>query len=251
LGKASVKTLKLALSFLTTIPFPTIGLVSDEEMSRTVAFFPLVGLIVGGVNLVVYLLGLSFWSPAVAAWLWLITNALITGGLHLDGWIDTFDALGSRKSRSEMLVIMKDSRIGAMGGIAAVLLIGLKWSLLVESSAVPVLVFLAPIIGRSAVLIATQTFVYIREKGLGHAFTQPLNLNLWIFALSIVFIPLFILTDITGLLAALTAVILSILWAWILSRKFGGLTGDNYGALNEIAEVLFLLFTLAKFGRLL
>jgi len=117
-----MKTLKLALSFLTTIPFPSIGLVSDEEMSRTVAFFPLVGLIVGGVNLVVYLLGLKFWSPAVAAWLWLITNAIITGGLHLDGWIDTFDALGSRKSRSEMLVIMKDSRIGAMGGIAAVLL---------------------------------------------------------------------------------------------------------------------------------
>jgi len=249
LGKAIMKTLKLALSFLTIIPFPSIGLVSDEEMSRIVVLFPLVGLIVGVANFVLYLIGLSFWSPSVAAWLWLISNALITGGLHLDGWIDTFDALGSRKSRNEMLVIMRDSRIGAMGGIAAILLLGLKWSLLVESSAAPTLTLIAPIVGRSAVLIATQTFIYIREKGLGHAFTQPLKLKPWIFAMSTLLIPIIVLVDITVLLTALIAVALSILWAWMLSRKFGGLTGDNYGAVNEIAEVLFLFLVFARFLR--
>ena len=242
----TMKTLKLALSFLTTLPFTSIGLVSEEEMSHVTAFFPLVGLIVGGVNFVLYLWGLNFWSPAVGAWLWLITNALITGGLHLDGWIDTFDALGSRKGRSEMLAIMKDSRIGAMGGIAAVLLLGFKWSLLVEAGAVLALVFLAPMVGRSAVLTATQIFVYAREKGLGNAFAGRLNLFLGIFALSIVFTPLFLLAGIAGVLAAVLAIFLSILWGWVLSRKFGGLTGDNYGAINEIAEVLFLFLALAR-----
>lgn len=240
-----MKTLGLALSFLTTIPFPSIGLVSDEEMSRTAAFFPLVGLIVGGINTTVYLLGLRFWSPAVAAWLWLIANALITGGLHLDGWMDTFDALGSRKGRSEMLAIMRDSRIGAVGGMAAVLLFGFKWSLLAESSVVPSLVFLAPIVGRSAVLIATQTFSYIREKGLGHSFTGPLHPALWLFALTVVVTPLHLLTGVMGLLAAAAASALALLWARVLSHKFGGLTGDSYGALNEATEVMFLFLALA------
>lgn len=240
-----MKTLGLALSFLTTIPFPSIGLVSDEEMSRTIAFFPLVGLIVGVVNTALYLLGLRFWSPAVAAWLWLIANALITGGLHLDGWMDTFDALGSRKSRSEMLAIMKDSRIGAMGGMAAVLLLGFKWSLLAEARVAPALVFLAPIVGRSCVLIATQTYQYIREKGLGHSFTQPLHPLLWLFALSVVLTPLYLLSGVMGNLAAFGAVALAQLWARVLSHKFGGLTGDNYGALNEVTEVLFMFLALA------
>jgi adenosylcobinamide-GDP ribazoletransferase len=242
-----MKTLKLTLSFLTALPFPSIGLVSDKEMSRTIAFFPLVGLIVGGVNFALYLFGLKFWSPAVAAWLWLISNALITGGLHLDGWIDTFDALGSRKSRSEMLAIMKDSRIGAMGGIAAVLLLGFKWSLLTESNTVMALLVLAPVVGRSAVLIATRIFKYIREQGLGHVFTQPLPLVFWLLALATISVIFFLLAGLRELVAAAFAVILSMLWARFLSGKFGGLTGDNYGAINELAEILFLFLAASGF----
>jgi len=237
----------LALSFLTTIPFFAVGNVSDEEMGRSIAYFPLAGLVVGGFNAVMYFLGLYFWSHAVAAWFWLIANALITGGLHLDGWMDTFDALGSRKGRAEMLTIMKDSRIGAMGGMAAVLLLGFKWSLLVESGVAPALVLLAPMVGRSAVLIATQVFTYIREGGLGHTFTQPLPPARWFLVLASVLLPLALLGPAHGLIAALGAAALAMLWARSLSHKFGGLTGDNYGALNELAEVLFLLLALARF----
>ena len=236
-----MKTLSLALSFLTTIPFPSIGLVSDEEMSRTIAYFPLVGLIVGVVNFAVYLIGLRLWSPSIAAWLWLIANALITGGLHLDGWMDTFDALGSRKSRSEMLVIMKDSRIGAMGGMAAILLFGLKWSLLASASTLPVIVLFAPVVGRSAVLISTQVYSYIREKGLGDAFTRPLDKGYWVFATTVLLLPLLLIMGYVGWMAAAVAIAGALAWARALSLKFGGLTGDNYGALNEAAEVGFLL----------
>lgn len=243
-----MKTLVLALSFLTTIPLFPVGYVSDEEMGQSSAFFPLVGFVVGGINATMYFLGLYFWSPAVAAWLWLIANALITGGLHLDGWMDTFDALGSRKSQSEMLAIMKDSRIGAMGGMAVVLLLGFKWSLLVAAGATPALVLLAPVVGRSAVLIATQVFTYIRAGGLGHTFTQPLPPARWLFVLVSILLPLSVLGSMQGLLAALLAVSLAMLWARSLCHKFWGLTGDTYGAINEATEVLFLFFALARFA---
>jgi len=243
-----MKHMGLALSFLTTIPFFAVDYVPDEEMGRSLAYFPLVGLVVGGFNASMYFLGLYFWSPAVAAWLWLIANALITGGLHLDGWMDTFDALGSRKGRAEMLTIMKDSRIGAMGGMAAVLLLGFKWSLLVESGAAPALVLLAPVVGRSVALITTQGFTHIREGGLGRTFTQPLPLARWLFVLASVLLPFALLGPAHFLVAAIGAAALAMLWAGSLCHKFGGLSGDNYGALNELAEVLFLLLAIVRFS---
>lgn len=97
-------------------------------------------------------------------------------------------------------------------------------------------------------LIATQIYVYAGEKGLGHAFTRPLHPGLWFFALSTILTPMFLLLDVTGFLSAILAVILSLLWARFLSCKFGGLTGDNYGALNEVTEVLFFLFALSRFA---
>ena len=245
---SAMAVLQLALSFLTTIPFPRLGAVSDEKMSRTVAFFPFVGLVVGFFNVLCYLLGLSLFTTSVAAWLSLIANAVITGGLHLDGWMDTFDALGSRKPRSEMLAVMKDSRIGAMGALAVVLLLGLKFSLLTELHARPALILLAPAVGRSAILFATQTYSYVREQGLGKSFTQSLARTSWIFALATLVAPLLMLTGALGAVAATVALLLAMLWARLLARTFGGLTGDTYGALNELAEALFLLTAVGMLG---
>jgi len=242
--KTYLRAFLLALSFLTTLPVPSPGLVSDDEMSSSLVFFPLTGLIIGFISFLFYYIGILLWNPQIAAWLWLISNALITGGLHLDGWIDTFDALGSHKSRSEMLTIMKDSRIGAMGGISAILLFGLKWSLLSNLSYNSVALLVVPLMGRVAIVLSTQTFTYIKEKGLGHSFTKPLQLSSWLFVLFSVLVPIALFTGSIGLVSAGISLLMSVLWATFLSHKFGGLTGDNYGSLNEIAEMIFLLFVL-------
>ncbi|MBT9135607.1 MAG: Adenosylcobinamide-GDP ribazoletransferase [Firmicutes bacterium] len=241
-----MKTLALALSFLTTIPMPHVGMASDEEMNATLGFFPLVGLLVGLVNAGLFLVGVRLWSPQIAAWLWLISNAIITGALHLDGWMDTFDALGSRKSRSEMLEIMKDSRIGAVGTTAALLLLGLKWSLLIVSVSTIAALVIAPAVGKVGVVLATQAFPYGREKGLGQALTKPMQLSGWFFALGVAVVTTIAFLRMPGLIALAVSLMVGLAWAHTLSRKFGGLTGDSYGAVNELVELVFLLVFLAR-----
>lgn len=241
-----MKTLGLALSFLTTIPMPHVGIATDEEMNATLGLFPLVGLLVGLANAGIFLVALRLWSPQIAAWLWLISNALITGALHLDGWMDTFDALGSRKSRSEMLAIMKDSRIGAIGATAALLLLGLKWSLLSASATTLATIVIAPAIGRLGVVLATQAFPYGREKGLGQALTTPMQVSGWFFALGVAIVTTIAFLKLSGLVALAISLMVGLAWARALSRKFGGLTGDSYGAVNELVELLFMLVLLAR-----
>lgn len=241
-----MKTLSLALSFLTTIPMPHVGMASDEEMNATLGSFPLVGLLVGLVNAGIFLVGLKLWSPQIAAWLWLISNALVTGALHLDGWMDTFDALGSRKSRSEMLAIMRDSRIGAIGATAALLLVGLKWSLLSVSGSTIAVLVVAPAIGRLGVVLATQTFPYGQEKGLGQALTTPIRASGWFFAFGVALVATIVFLRLSGLIALAVSLMVGLAWARALSRRFGGLTGDSYGAVNELVELVFLLVLLAR-----
>lgn len=251
MGKSLILRFSLALSFLTVIPVNSTGVVLDEEMSKSVALFPIVGLLIGALNVGVYLIGLNLWGNSIAAWFWLIANALITGCLHLDGWMDTFDALGSRKGRDDMLAIMRDSRIGAMGGVAAILLIGLKWSLLTQMGNRIFILLLAPLVGRATVLLATQVFTYARTKGLGHTFSQPLALGSRLMTSVVVLVALFALGGASGVLAGVLALGLSLAWAVLLTKKFGGLTGDNYGALNEAAELIFLMIMLSPLGVLL
>lgn len=238
-----MKTLWLALSFLTALPVPT-ALATDEEMGRTVALFPLVGLLIGLVNTAVFVAATKLWSPQVAAWLLLAANALLTGGLHLDGWVDTFDALGSRKSRNEMLAIMKDSRIGAIGAMALVLLIGLKCSVLTLCAEHLRILVMMPLVGRIAMAVATQLFPYGRERGLGKALTAPLRLSGWLCIIVLGLLPLALLLGLGGIVALVASLALAMLWAVYLTKRFGGLTGDCFGALNELVELSFLLTAL-------
>ncbi|MDU5948969.1 MAG: adenosylcobinamide-GDP ribazoletransferase, partial [Paenibacillus macerans] len=119
-----------AFQFLTRFPVRAELDFTPELLRRSVRYYPLVGAAVG----------LSVWAAAVlSAWLLpplpaavlaLIVWVWVTGGLHLDGWMDTADGLLSYRPREKMLEIMKDSRVGAMGVLACVLLLMLKASLL-------------------------------------------------------------------------------------------------------------------------
>lgn len=119
-----------AFQFLSRFPVKAELDFSPELLRRSAKYYPLVGAAIG---LAVALAGgLAGWAipslPAAAAaliiWVWL------TGGLHLDGWMDSADALLSYRSRERMLEIMKDSRVGAMGVLACVLLLLFKVTLI-------------------------------------------------------------------------------------------------------------------------
>lgn len=119
-----------AFQFLTRLPVPVTLQYDHAMFRRSVVFYPLVGAVLGLLLSLGGLLLQSFLPPAAAAALMLLLWVAMTGALHLDGLMDTADGILSHRSREQMLEIMKDSRVGAMGVVACVLLLLIKWTLL-------------------------------------------------------------------------------------------------------------------------
>ena len=174
--------------------------------------------------------------------------AALTGGLHLDGVADVFDALGGgRGDKQRMLDIMRDSRIGAHGAAALVLLLLAKVAAVAELLARRDLggLLAFPAVARWAVTPAIVFHPYARAEGTGRAFNG--EARPWevagatvLLALALVAVGPRLLVPAAGALAAAT------LFALWLRRRLGGLTGDVYGASIELAEVV----TLALVGAL-
>ncbi len=241
-----------ALRFLTIIPLPYRREASPGEMGGSLGYFPLVGVIIGlilaGLN---WFLGL-FLPPAVVNGLLIVSLAVVSGGLHLDGFVDTCDGIAGHKTVEERWEAMHDSRAGAFGVIGVFLLLLVKY---VSLSSVPqgllmAALVLMPVVSRWAMVYAVFTYPYARPAGLGKVFKQGANWQRFTMATVItlaVAIGLARLANATYFYLAGLAIILGI-WvvvvamATYLKRKFSGLTGDTYGAINEVAEVCVLIF---------
>lgn len=163
-----------ALSFLTRIPVPLRS--QPGSWSRSVRYYPAVGLVIGGMLAGFDLVAAAWFPPWVRGVLLLGLWVWLTGGLHLDGWMDTADGFGSYRPRERTLEIMKDSRVGAMGVIAAILLLLLKASALASTPGplwIPLLA--APVIGRWALLPAIHFCPYLTQDGIGKGLREGLT----------------------------------------------------------------------------
>jgi len=239
------RRLLVAVAFLTRLPSPA-ARASEEDVGRSLAFFPVVGLVLGAALATGTALGAGRLPDAVVAVLLAALLALLTGGLHLDGVADTFDALGaSGADRARRLEILRDSRIGAHGASALALVLLAKVAALealVASGALATLVVF-PAVARWAAALLLVRHPYARERGLGSAFrahARPsdaalatavaLGATLWVGG--------------GALVAALATLVLLAGFARLAVRRFGGLTGDVYGAAIELGEVAFLVLSL-------
>lgn len=240
----------LAVTFLTRLPLPIRGEVSPADLRASMGWYPLIGLGLGAAGWGIFLGG-SEWLPAtVAAALTVILLELVTGALHLDGFMDTCDGLGSGAPRERALEIMKDSRVGAMGVFGAVAIILLKVTVL--AALTPTQALLPLLVGwtaaRSLPIIDVTLFPYARKSGTGGFFTEgraPLALPI---ALLSTLAVAYLVGHLPGLLLALAALGVTLLVQVAISRKLGGLTGDVYGMGIELAEVLVLLGAAALLG---
>ncbi len=228
---------------MTVIPVPG-GEKSDVAvMGRSTAYFPVIGLVLGlvlaGLN---WLFRMIFPGTLTAALL-VAVMTVFTGGLHLDGLMDTCDGVFVRRTPEERLRIMDDTHAGAFGVIGAILIIMLKFAAV---SGLPALniwrpLIAAPVISRFFMTFAVFAFPYARPEGLGRIFKQETNAARFIIALVLTLAIVSIAAGIPGL------AILAVTWAIItlaavyFKRRLGGLTGDTYGAINEIAEVIVLI----------
>lgn len=242
-----------ALSFFTRIPVPWLK-PSEKAWRQSVAWYPAVGLVIGCLLWAFLTAALWAFSPLLAAVLTCAAWVYITGGLHLDGWMDLADGLGSSRSRERMLEIMKDSRSGAMAVLAAILLLLVKTAGLAElaaasASLLPVILII-PFAARTHVLVAIHFWPYATEEGgigknigeglrfwhIGLAYLALLGLGWWLAGIPAV--------------AAVAVSLLFVLWfARGISRRLGGLTGDCYGALIESSEAVMLLILAGSWWR--
>lgn len=235
-----------ALQFLTIIPIPWRRAVSPEELGRSVGYFPIIGLIIGlilaGLN---WLFSLIL-PPMVANALLIVSLVVMSGALHLDGFADTCDGLAGHKTLEERWQIMQDSRVGGFGVIGVVLILLVKYVSL-NSLPQPLLMMtlvLMPVVSRWAMVYAIFAYPYAKPSGLGTIFKQETRwprftlATVSTFIVAVAVIPPFRLT---GLAVMFGVWLVTVVIVAYFKSKFAGLTGDTYGAINELAEVSVLL----------
>ncbi|WP_042160699.1 adenosylcobinamide-GDP ribazoletransferase [Paenibacillus gorillae] len=251
-----------AIQFLTRVPVPVQVPFEAKVLSRSLIYFPAAGIIVGAVTAAVFG-GLEWFMPALpAAVIVLAAWTIMSGGLHLDGWMDTADGVFSYRSRERMLEIMKDSRVGAMGVIAAVLLLLFKFAVLSELFALVAagdlpqwkllaLIVIVPVWSRWWMSVAIVGWPSARKgEGIGAMFSSArfgqasagfvLAAALTMGCMLAGGVDAWPAAAWCAGAAILAALVGSAIAAW-LNRKLGGLTGDTYGAMNEAVEAVLLL----------
>ena len=232
-----------ALSFLTVIPLPRRREVSPEQVGRSIGYFPVVGIIIGLILAGLYWLLRLVLPSAVVSGLLLVCLVVLTGGLHLDGFVDTCDGIAGHKTTEARWQVMRDSRAGAFGIVGVCCLLIVKYVSLnsVPDSLMMMTLVLMPVVSRWAMVYAVFAYPYARPSGLGKVFKQAASRRRLAIATLValaVAIPWFRLA---GLVIMLGVWIIVVAMAAYLKRKFSGLTGDTYGAINEVAEVGVLI----------
>jgi adenosylcobinamide-GDP ribazoletransferase len=239
-----MKNFLRALSFLTILPMGQLPLSEEKELARSMVFFPLVGLVIGLLLALGYYLLSFLFSKSLVLWLTIGLLALLTRGLHLDGFADTMDGLGSGGPREKILEVMRDSRIGAFGVISLILLIGAKYFTLdqIPIPSIPYTLILMTVMGRNTMVLVCYRSPYARsEGGLAKPFTENLGYREMALSLVSAFGIALLLMGLKGILVFLGICLFSLGYRFFFIKKLGGVTGDILGAANELAELLCLI----------
>jgi adenosylcobinamide-GDP ribazoletransferase len=263
----------LAIQFFTRLPITGrlalwVGY-SPEMLRASVGHFPAVGYLVGAVAALVWL-GVMWatpptpHAPLLAAALSTVATLWLTGGFHEDGLADVADGLGGHVSRERALDIMKDSRIGAYGAMALVMMLLTKVSVLAVLGTVlpaqtPVVMWLAHIVSRTCPLLTIRSLPHVGDAA--GSKSKPLAdqvsgrslavAGLWLLlALSLYLLAVDAINfdnlnnfDIArALLMGGLGALLGWFWVWhLLKKRLGGFTGDGLGTTQQLAEAGFLL----------
>ena len=246
----------VALSFLTLLPVRAAN-PTDTEISRSRGWYPVVGLLYGLVLVILAVVMGSvpdaFPRPLLTAAVLLMSLALLNRFLHLDGLMDFCDAMWGGHTVERRLEIMRDSRVGsfAVAGCFCVLLIKFAaLSSLVMTQAVAVVLLSFPVISRWSMALLLTAYPYGRQQGIGSAFfagDRP-----WLataLALLTAAVVCWLCLGVVGLaVLAMSSLLALAIGLWAARRLGGGLTGDCYGATNEIVEAFSLACFVAWLG---
>ncbi|GFO53327.1 adenosylcobinamide-GDP ribazoletransferase [Geomonas sp. Red276] len=246
-----MRLLVLAFQFLTIVPIPIAVRCEERDLGRSMSFFPLVGLALGAMLAGADYLLSPVLPRAVGDLLLVVLVTVVTGALHLDGLSDVCDGLAARGSRERFLAVMKDSRVGAVGAVALVLALGLKYQALLALPAASkreALLFF-PMAARFAQVQMTVGSARARQNGLGSSFLVGAGVAQFATAFLLTMGIGFLLLGLNGL--ACIFVLYFVTWgikSWS-HRRLGGVTGDVIGCASELNEIAALLVLLVLFNR--
>src|ERR1043165_69093 len=241
-----------ALQFLTRLPVPQAEEDSREELGKAAAFFPLVGVIVGGSAALVFVLlqrALPLSASVLGA---IIFAAFLTNGLHEDGFADAFDGFGGGWSKERTLEIMRDSRIGVYGVLALVFLILGKFNLLslLPHSQIWRWLIVGHTASRWTVLALGAWLPPARTDGLGKLVAkQSGGVEMFTGTLTVLLTLWFALSRQAALAALLVTGLVTLLCGLYFRLRLQGVTGDCMGAARQFTEVVLYL-TAAIFAHL-
>ncbi|MXX81388.1 MAG: adenosylcobinamide-GDP ribazoletransferase [Chloroflexi bacterium] len=239
-----VNSLRHAFGFLTILPVTPAG---EPPGSAARAWFPFVGLALGAALVGLDAAAREGLPPIVIGALLLCALLILTRALHAEGFLDCCDGLFGGYTAEDRLRILRDTHVGAFAVIGGTALIAAKWSLLASTpdEARVGLLLVFPCLSRFGMLLTMAAFPYTRAQGVGTSLQQDGRTShvavgvITAVLASVVFLG-------AGGLVLLGAVSVAALGLgrWLVG-KLGGMTGDGYGAVNELGEVLALLLGIA------
>lgn len=233
-----------AFVFLSIAPFKADSNAERTGLSKSLRYFPVVGLSFGLILVTAVFLMNKYLSPSLAGISLTILLFVLSRGMHFDGVADTADGLLGGWTKQEALKIMRDSSIGAFGAAAVVLVLLTKYSLL--NLVVPIknglpIVLLLPAMSRWSAVYAAYFFKPARLEGMAKRLVENIGLLDFLIACGIILTAtLILLPPVKSLIIIGWMFLTTVLVCIGLTRKIGGITGDVLGALIEIEEVLIL-----------
>jgi adenosylcobinamide-GDP ribazoletransferase len=255
-----------ALSFLTRIPSYRVVPHDTSDLAGATMYFPLVGIVVGASGAVVFGAGVVFWPPALAAVLSVGFTVWLTGAFHEDALADSLDGFGGGWHKSQVLEIMKDSRVGSYALVGVVLVLAAKLSSLVTlfnnahvptDALHPVLavtrsLVAAHVLARwsSVLLMRSSPYVRVEQAAARPSAGQPFAQRATTAATTIATVTTLTIVTVALQGRAVAAIAAALIITWLARRYFhrriGGITGDALGAANQLVELSVYLVLAAR-----
>lgn len=229
---------RTAIAFLTRIPVGRTQILDAAALSRAALWFPVVGLLVGGILGGTRVLADMALDPAPATLLALLAAILVTGGFHEDGLADIADACGAHTTRERRLEILKDPRIGTYGGLAIAFMVLLPFAVLSPLSGEDVLraALVAHVLARWSTLPQSLLWPPARPQGSG-SLVRATPTGVIILTLVAGAVAVLAAGAGPGLVAVAVAATITAGLGAGLAHTLGGVTGDSFGAVNKVVEL--------------
>ena len=238
--------IRLAASFLTILPVGPRRPATAEDLAGSFGWFPLLGFVLGAMlvmedRILAHLIG-----AAIRSALLIMTLVVITGAVHLDGLADAADALGAGGDRTRALEIMRDSGLGSFGTAAIFFVLALKIVAIASAvnAARAAALYLAPGLGRWAMVAVAYRLDYLRHTGAGAALLAGGGSRNFALASAIALAGAAVMgwfDSSHAVRACVVAAPLTLIARVFYRRWLGGVTGDLIGAAGEIVETAVLI----------